>query len=208
MHDTPYLNGNVGPEVVSSMTRISTEIRHLLGDDLAIGIQILSAANIESLSVAQSSSADFIRVEGYVYSHIGDEGLIQSCAGKLLRHRKAIGADNILVWTDVKKKHSSHAITNDVSLIDTIKSAEFFHSDGIIVTGTSTGEPTDVADVEMAVKATGLPVLIGSGVTMRNAVDYKMANGFIIGSHFKKEGKWFNNIDENKLESFMESLNW
>jgi len=37
---------------------------------------------------------------------------------------------------------SSHAITKDVNLIEMAKAAEFFLSDGIIVTGTITGEPT------------------------------------------------------------------
>ena len=65
----------------------------------------LLAANKEALSIAHSSGANFIRVEGYVYSHIGDEGWIDSCAGQLLRHRKLIGADNVLIWSDIKKKH-------------------------------------------------------------------------------------------------------
>lgn len=63
------------------------------------------AANKESLSVAHSSGAGFIRAEGFVFSHIGDEGWMDSCAGDLLRYRKLIGADDVLIWTDVKKKH-------------------------------------------------------------------------------------------------------
>ena len=55
--------------------------------------------------MAHSTGADFIRVEGYVFAHIADEGLIESCAGDLLRYRRNIGADNVLIWTDIKKKH-------------------------------------------------------------------------------------------------------
>lgn len=43
--------------------------------------------------------------------------------------------------------HSSHAITQDVSLIETAKAAEFFLTDGIIVTGTATGQPAKPHDV-------------------------------------------------------------
>ncbi len=64
-----------------------------------------AGANKEALAVAMASGADFIRVEGFVFSHIGDEGWVDSCAGQLLRYRKTIGAENIMVWTDVKKKH-------------------------------------------------------------------------------------------------------
>jgi len=33
-----------------------------------------------------------------------------------------------------------------------------------------------------------IPVLVGSGVTLNNVHEYKGADGFIIGSHFKKNG--------------------
>jgi len=44
---------------------------------------------------------------------------MNSDAGKLLRYRKQIGADHVLVFTDIKKKHSSHSITDDVDIVDT-----------------------------------------------------------------------------------------
>lgn len=42
---------------------------------------------------------------------------------------------------------SSHAITSDVSLLETVKAAEFFLADGIILTGRATGEEADVQDL-------------------------------------------------------------
>ena len=64
-----------------------------------------TGANREALAVAKASGADFIRAEGYVFSHVADEGWMDSCAGELLRYRKTIGAEEVMVWTDVKKKH-------------------------------------------------------------------------------------------------------
>ena len=64
-----------------------------------------AGANQEALAVAMASGADFIRAEGFVFSHVGDEGWVDSCAGKLLRYRRTIGAEDIMIWTDVKKKH-------------------------------------------------------------------------------------------------------
>ena len=48
---------------------------------------------------------EFIRAEGFVFSHIADEGLMNACAGDLMRYRHSIGADNVLVLADIKKKH-------------------------------------------------------------------------------------------------------
>jgi predicted TIM-barrel enzyme len=43
--------------------------------------------------------------------------------------------------------HSSHAITQDVSLIETAKAATFFLTDGIIITGAATGQPAEPQEV-------------------------------------------------------------
>jgi len=47
----------------------------------------------------------FIRAEGYVFSHVGDEGLHHSCAAELTRYRCHIGAEDVHIFTDIKKKH-------------------------------------------------------------------------------------------------------
>src|SRR5689334_15264470 len=117
MHDVPYLKGEVGPEIVAAMTAIGTEVKNECG--LPVGVQILAGANIEAMAVAHAAELDFIRAEGYAYAHVADEGLIEASAAKLLRYRKMIGATNVQVWVDVKKKHAAHAITADVSLGET-----------------------------------------------------------------------------------------
>ena len=124
MHDTPYIS-SVGPEVTACMTRVCWEVRQAMGGDLPLGVQILSGkpaatslsntdstptpfragANREALAVVKAAGADFVRAEGFVFSHVGDEGWMDSCAGDLLRYRRNIGADNVLVFTDIKKKH-------------------------------------------------------------------------------------------------------
>ena len=76
-----------------------------LSHSLFLSLSLSPAANHEALAVAHSTGAQFIRVEGFVFSHIADEGWIDSCAGKLLRYRRNIGADKVLLWTDIKKKH-------------------------------------------------------------------------------------------------------
>ena len=75
-----------------------------------------------------SSRKDFIRLESFVFGHIGDEGFTQSNAAETLRYRRQIGADNVKILTDIKKKHSSHAITADVNIVDAAIAADFFLS--------------------------------------------------------------------------------
>ena len=43
---------------------------------------------------------------------------------------------------------SAHSITSDVDLVDTAHAAEFFLSDGVIITGTATGRPVDTQELQ------------------------------------------------------------
>ena len=201
MHDRPYLKGGVGPEVTAAMAVIGREIRR--ETNLVLGVQVLAGANRESLAVAHACGAAFARVEGFVFAHVADEGLIEASAGELLRYRRAIGADDVLVYADIKKKHAAHAITADVSLAETARAAEFFLADGVIVTGSATGEPAKRGDVSEVVNATKLPVLVGSGVTPSNLDHYAHAHGFIVGSALKQGGVWSNPLDPDALRAMM-----
>ena len=104
MHDIPYLNRQVGSEIVASMSVICNEVKKEV-KNLPCGVQILAGANKEALAVAKAAGLDFIRAEGFVFSHIADEGTMNSDAGEVLRYRKQIEADDVLVFTDIKKKH-------------------------------------------------------------------------------------------------------
>ena len=199
MHDRPYLKGGVGPEVTAAMAVIGREIKRETG--LTLGVQVLAAANREALAVAHACGAEFVRVEGFVYAHVADEGIIEACAGELLRYRRVIGAERVRVFADIKKKHASHALTADVSLGETARAAEFFLADGVVVTGTATGEPASPADVHEAVGAGRLPVLVGSGLTPQNLSHYAHAHGFVVGSSVKHGGLWSNALDPEAVRA-------
>jgi uncharacterized protein len=202
MHDVPYLKGEVGPEIVAAMTAIGVEVKNEFR--LPVGIQILAGANIEAMAVAHAAGLDFIRAEGYAYAHVADEGLIEASAAKLLRYRKMIGAERVQVWTDVKKKHSAHAITADVSLGQTAETVEFMGADCVIVTGSVTGEAPQVMDVKEAKSHCHLPVFLGSGITEANIDQFNNeADGFIIGSYFKVDGLWSNTVDRARVTQFL-----
>jgi|SRR5215213_4148712 len=205
MHDVPYVRGEVGPEIVAAMTAIGIEVKRECG--LPVGIQILAGANVEAMAVAHAAGLDFIRAEGYAYAHVADEGFIQASAAKLLRYRRMIGAMRVRVWTDVKKKHSAHAITADVTLGVTAETVEFMGSDCVIVTGNVTGEAPRAADVQEAKSHCHLPVFLGSGISDANIAEfYREADGFIIGSAFKVNGLWSNPVDPARVKKFMSVL--
>jgi predicted TIM-barrel enzyme len=119
----------------------------------------------------------------------------------LLRYRRSIGAERILIFADIKKKHAAHAITADVTLVETAKTAEFFLADGVIVSGPTTGEPASPDEVRDVVLAVGGPVLVGSGVTVANLAQFPTAHGFIVGSSVKQGGVWCNALDRDAVRA-------
>jgi uncharacterized protein len=203
-HDRPYLKGVVGPEIVASMAVIGQEIRRAVSAPL--GVQILAGANQAALAVALACGASFVRVEGFVFAHVADEGLIESSAGALLRYRRMVGAAGIRVFADIKKKHSAHALTADVSLVETAKAAEFFLVDGVIVSGIATGEPADAGEVRSVAAAVGVPVLVGSGVSSENIGDYEAAEALIVGSDVKRGGIWSGPLDEARVRALVSAF--
>jgi len=208
MHDRPYLRRNVGPEIVSAMTRVGTAVQEILTEcGKPFGVQILAGANREALAVTQAVGGQFIRAEGFVFSSIADEGLLEEAdAGPLLRYRKMIGADrDIAIWADIKKKHSSHAITNDVDVAETARAAQFFGADAVIVTGQATGMETEIEEVAAVREAVDIPVYVGSGVEPESVKALSQyADGLIVGSWYKRDGQWFNEPDPDRVKQIVQ----
>jgi len=204
-HDLPYIQPPLDEKGIALMTRIAREARKRF--DGPIGIQMLEAANITSLEIAAEADLDYVRVEAFVFAHVGGSGIINGSAGKILRRRKELEAEHIKVFADVKKKHGSHSLTIDLDIRDEIMQAEFFLADGVIVTSQFTGIKPDTNDLIKAKSVTKLPVLIGSGMTPQNIRDYMpLADGFIVGSYFRKDGKFLETLQPERLDEFMKDF--
>lgn len=204
MHDVPYLRARVGPEITSAMTAIALAVKDATG--LPCGIQILAGANHEALAVAHAAGLEFVRVEGFAFAHVADEGIIESSAASLLRFRRTIGAERVEVWADVKKKHSAHAITADVGIGETAAAVEFMRADAVIVTGPVTGQHPSDLDIDAVRRHCHVPIYLGSGISADNLAHYfPLADGFIVGSYFKKDGRWDESVDPRRVERFMDA---
>jgi len=218
MHDVPYVKsgsigstgGHVGhPEITAIMTQVCAQVRQMTRQSIPIGVQVLAGLNHEALAVALASQLQFIRAEAFVFGHVADEGFIDACAGSLKRYQRHINANHISIFTDIKKKHSSHSITSDVNLIQTAEAAQFFLSDGVIITGDSTGHAPNLTDIkECKESLNDLPIILGSGIDDKNVVEFNKlgVHAAIIGSYFKKNGNWKNDIDEQRVNKLMQIL--
>ena len=94
------------------------------------------------------------------------------------------------------------------------KAACPFHAHGsqwelyVIVSGTGTGKPTDPAKARR-VKATApnTPLYVGSGVTIETVDQFRdVADGFIVGTHFKHHGKVDQPVDGERVRAFVQRV--
>jgi membrane complex biogenesis BtpA family protein len=205
-HDLPYAKGPLPGEAVEVIESVCAAMRAEWSGPA--GLQILEAANEDALSVAHKTGLDFIRVEGFVYAHVGGAGIIDACAGPLLRKRASLGCTHIKIFPDISKKHCAHALTSDLDITLEARQAELFMADGLVVTGRFTGESADAEDIQAVREVTSLPILIGSGMTADNVDQLvSLADAFIVGSTFRKQGKYLESLQPERLQRFMDAFN-
>ena len=98
-------------------------------------------------------------------------------------------------------------MTSDVSIGETASAASFFLSDGLIVTGSSTGAQANPEDVFQVRKSSDLPVLIGSGISPENVTQFAThSDAFIVGSYLKVDGLWSKKMDEKRVAAMAEAV--
>lgn len=206
MADLPYLRGSVDPETVAAAAIFARAIQREA--NLPAGIQLLAGANREALGVAIAAGLQFIRAEGFAYGHLADEGWMDACAGPLLRTRAALHAESVSVFADIRKKHSAHACTSDLTLADLAHGTQFCGADGLIVTGAATGLPTsrdDLLEVRQAVP--DMPLLVGSGVSPDQIPALAgICDGLIVGTWIKDGGDWRNPVSVGRVTALREAL--
>ena len=107
----------------------------------------------------------------------------------------------VTLLADVRVKHA--VPLGELDIRDAAKTAMYRGlADGLIVTGSFTGEEADLSDVKAVkeVMPEGTPVLVGSGVTEGNIGAYlEWADGVIVGTSLKVDGLASNPVDERRV---------
>jgi membrane complex biogenesis BtpA family protein len=118
-----------------------------------------------------------------------DQGWIAGAAHQTMRDRATLGCD-VAVFADVFVKHATPpaGLTIEDAALDTWERGL---ADALIVSGSGTGRPTAVSDVERVKAAVpDARVWIGSGVTADNVTElFRFADGAIVGSSLKPDGR-------------------
>jgi membrane complex biogenesis BtpA family protein len=204
--DVPFYPARVPAETVAAMTAVALEVRKRF--PLPLGINVVRNDGQSALAIAATVGAEFIRVNILCGARVTDQGIIQGIAHDLLRDRARLNATTVKIFADVDVKHSAPLGLRPLE--DEVE--DVLHrglADAIIVSGSATGKPTDLDHVRRAkAAARAAPVFIGSGVTAESIPTFlPHADGFIIGSAFKQDGKPENPVDVDRVRAITERLN-
>lgn len=201
--DIPFAKPDqLGPEVPACMAVAASAVAAAC--PVPVGINVLANAAHAALAVAKASGARFVRVNQWANAYVANEGLVEGPAGSAARYRAALRAHDIRVFADVHVKHGAHAITADRTLAELARDVEFFGADAAIATGQRTGNSASLDELKAIASGTSLPVLVGSGCTPENVGDmFGSARGVIVASWLKRDGVWWNDVDPERLRTFM-----
>ncbi len=172
-----------------------------------LGVNVLRNDAAAALSIAAAVGAAFIRVNVHVGAYVTDQGLIEGRAADTLRLRRALDADGIAIWADVRVKHAAPLAERPVA--DEVGDAVARGlADAVIVTGRGTGQPIDAALLQEVRAAAGdAPVVLGSGVTPDNAAALMAhADAAIVGTWLKEDGVVANPVDATRVRRLVEAL--
>ena len=160
-----------------------------------------------TVALGSVTNADFAR-EVFTGVYDSDMGLWEPKASEALQLRSHLNNKKLKLMFNVNAEFASPIGNRGTS--EKAESAVFSSlADAICVSGVLTGKAVNVQELkETKEKVKDVPVFANTGVSIDNVEEiFKFADGCVIGSHLKHEGITWNNIDINRVKSFMEKVN-
>lgn len=198
----PYLT-KVPPVTTASMARVVGELLPEIRVPFGVNVLWDPAA---SLDLAAATGAQFVR-EVFSGVYASDFGLWNLNCGEIVRHQHAIGAEHVRLLFNIVPEAAQYLGSRDVA--DIARSTVFNHRpDAICVSGLVAGAQTDT-DVLRRVKdaVPGTPLFANTGVRLENAASQlEAADGAVVGTTFKYDGKFENHVDEARVKEFMSKV--
>jgi membrane complex biogenesis BtpA family protein len=202
-NDAPYHERVKDPLTISAMSIIAREVVRAY-PDIVVGVNLLRNSGPETLALAAVSGAKFVRVNTYCEPRLSMEGILSPLASKIEDLRLKLRYE-LLVLADVDVKHSWPIGNYNLELVvkDCVSRGR---PDALVASSSATGEAPEPGYVAAIRRyAEPKPVLVGSGINVDNIEAYwSIADGFIVGTSIKYEGKTTNPVDEKRAKQLAE----
>jgi hypothetical protein len=158
---------------------------------------------LATVALAVATGARFAR-EIFTGVYASDMGLWAPDAAGALRLRRDLGRDDLKLLFNI---NAEFAAPLDTRPIEKRATSAVFSSlaDVICVSGPMTGQPVDGAELKRVKDAVkDVPVFANTGVNIDNVRDIlTVADGCVVGTHFKVDGNTWNPVDGERVKWFM-----
>ena len=200
--DRPYLL-KASPESLSAMAFAIGALKPLI--KVPFGVNYLWDP-VATVGLAVASGARFAR-EIFTGVYDSDMGLWQPDAAAALRLRADCGRADLKLMFNINAEFA--APVGDRPIAARAKSAVFSSlADVILVSGPMTGEAVEAGNLKVVKDALpDTPVFANTGVNLGNVGDIlRVADGAVIGTHFKVDGNTWNPVDGARVKRFMDKV--
>ena len=201
-NDRPYVF-RAPPEGVAAMTAVVEAVKpHLT---VPFGVNYLWDP-VASVAIAAATGASFVR-EIFTGVFASDMGLWRPDGAGAVRLRHHLGRDDMKLLFNINAEFAHSLDQRPIAL--RARSAVFSSlADAILVSGPLTGEPVEGSNLKNVREAVpNVPVLANTGVTIDNVREIlAIADGVVIGTHFKRDGQTWNPVDGARVKRFMDAV--
>lgn len=201
--DAPFHKGTVDdpvpPDVTAGLAVAAAQVAAATG--LPVGVNCLRNDGMAALGAAAVVGARWIRVNVLAGAYVTDQGVIEGEAARLAAYRRQLGWNGALL-ADYLVKHAAPLAPVDVAT-GAKDVAERSGADGLVLSGSRTGQPVD-ADLLDAVRAAvgAFPIWLGSGLTADNAATlWPRCDGAIVGTWCKRDGRLAEPVDVGRARA-------
>ena len=199
-NDRPY-RFKATPAGVAAMTSVVMAVKPML--KVPFGVNYLWDPSA-SVAISCATGASFAR-EIFTGLFASDMGLWRPDAADALTLRRNLGRPDLKLLFNINAEFASSLDSRPIEM--RAKSAVFSSlADAILVSGPLTGYPVDGSDLKRVRDAIpGTPLFANTGVRIDNVRDiFAIADGCVIGTHFKIDGDTWNSVDGERVKRFMD----
>ena len=198
----PYLT-EVEPITIASMGWIIGALK----DEITVpyGVNCLWDP-VASIDLAMATGARFVR-EIFTGVYASDFGLWNTNCGETIRHQHAVGAENVKLLFNIVPEAAQYLGSRTTASI--AKTTVFnCRPDALCVSGATAGsalDPETLKTVKEVVQDTVVLANTGCRVeTIENLL--RVADGAVVGTTFKYDGKFENPVDCERVRRFMDKV--
>jgi uncharacterized protein len=160
-----------------------------------------------SVALAAATGASFVR-EIFTGVYASDMGVWAPDAATALEERARLGRHDLALMYNINAEFADSLDKRPIGL--RARSAVFSSlADIVCVSGAMTGEGAATSDLRVVKEAVGrVPVFANTGVTIDTVKEIlSIADGCVIGTHFKVDGDTWNGVDPQRVSRFMDRVN-